>query len=136
MTCLMSTLKIKYNILLLFNLLDISTQRIHTSKKKNMISSYKNSSKPYLSGSLNIRPVVKRRPEEAFMPALAGLVGGSLSTLLLHPLDVLKTRQGVYGGSMMYHLNKLVWTTRGGLYRGVGANLLVSSTSWGLYFSS
>ena len=99
-----------------------------------MISSYKNSSKPYLS-SLNIRPVVKRRPEEAFMPALAGLVGGSLSTLLLHPLDVLKTRQGVYGGSMMYHLNKL-WTTRGGLYRGVGANLLVSSTSWGLYFSS
>ena len=134
MTCLMSTLKIKYNVLLLFNLLDISTQRIHTSKKKNMISSYKNSSKPYLS-SLNIRPVVKRRPEEAFMPALAGLVGGSLSTLLLHPLDVLKTRQGVYGGSMMYHLNKL-WTTRGGLYRGVGANLLVSSTSWGLYFSS
>ena len=94
--------------------------------------SYKNSSKPYLS-SLNIRPVA-RRPE-AFMPALAGLVGGSLSTLLLHPLDVLKTRQGVYGGSMMYHLNKL-WTTRGGLYRGVGANLLVSSTSWGLYFSS
>ena len=69
------------------------------------------------------------------MPALAGLVGGSLSTLLLHPLDVLKTRQGVYGGSMMYHLNKL-WTTREGLYRGMGANLSVSSTSWGLYFSS
>ena len=99
-----------------------------------MISSYKNSSKPYLS-SLNIRPVAAVRRPEAFMPALAGLVGGSLSTLLLHPLDVLKTRQGVYGGSMIHHLKKL-WATRGGLYRGVGANLLVSGTSWGLYFSS
>ena len=64
------------------------------------------------------------------MPALAGLVGGSLSTLLLHPLDVLKTRQGVYGGTMIQHLKKNC------LYRGVGANVFVSGTSWGLYFSS
>ena len=81
---------------------------------------------------MDVRP--RLRPE--FLPALAGLLGGSISTLLLHPLDMLKTRQGVYGGSMVEHLKKTNLWTSGGLYRGVGANLLVSGTSWGLYFAS
>ena len=68
----------------------------------------------------------KLKPEH--LPAMAGLIGGSLSTFLLHPLDIMKTRQSVFGGSVMQHLKK------NGLFQGVRANILVSGTSWGLYF--
>ena len=33
---------------------------------------------------------------ERYRPALAGLLGGGLATLILHPLDLLKTRQAVH----------------------------------------
>ncbi len=72
----------------------------------------------------------KVKPEAR--PALAGLLGGSLSTMVLHPLDVLKTKQAVFGGSA----SKLA-TASGlnSLYRGIAANVLVSSTSWAIYFT-
>jgi hypothetical protein len=81
----------------------------------------------------------KWRPEtrsdlNKWMPAVAGVVGGGLSTLLLHPLDILKTRQSVFGGSVMHHLRRTA--SIGGLYRGVGANILVSGNSWGIYFAT
>ena len=69
------------------------------------------------------------------LAALAGIVGGGLSTLMLHPFDVLKTRQAVYGGSIWHHApgrHALVQ----GLYRGVGANILVAASSWGVYFTT
>lgn len=66
--------------------------------------------------------------------ALAGITGGALSTLLLHPLDVMKTRQAVFGGSIWQQLvMKNNWTS---VYHGVGANVLVSASSWGVYFAS
>ena len=72
-------------------------------------------------------------------PIVAGVVGGGVSTLLLHPLDMLKTRQAVFGGSLRKTLissfkNVASETALSGLYRGVGANILVSATSWGAYF--
>lgn len=67
--------------------------------------------------------------------ALAGVVGGSLSTLMLHPFDVLKTRQAVYGGSIWHHTPSRHALIQG-LYRGVGANVLVAASSWGVYFTT
>lgn len=69
------------------------------------------------------------------MAALAGIVGGGVSTLVLHPFDVLKTRQAVFGGSIWHHTpgrNSLIQ----GLYRGVGANIFVAASSWGVYFTA
>ena len=69
-------------------------------------------------------------------PIIAGVIGGGLSTLFLHPLDMLKTRQAVYGGTIRQTLIKS-WKSAafgGGLYQGVSANILVSATSWGVYF--
>eukprot|EP00095_Tigriopus_kingsejongensis_P002644 maker-scaffold441_size170131-snap-gene-0.39 protein:Tk02644 transcript:maker-scaffold441_size170131-snap-gene-0.39-mRNA-1 annotation:"hypothetical protein SINV_07141" len=87
-------------------------------------------------------------PEQT-RPAMAGLVGGSFATLALHPLDLLKTRQSVFGngsdavarqqyGSMFRAIGN-IWRHEGGfrgLYTGVGLNVLVSGCSWGLYFAS
>ena len=74
------------------------------------------------------------RPE--VRPIMAGVIGGGISTLLLHPLDMLKTRQAVYGGTIRQTLMRS-WTSASafkGLYAGVNANILVSATSWGVYF--
>ena len=66
---------------------------------------------------------------------MAGVIGGSLSTLALHPLDMLKTRQAVFGGSLRQTLtNSCKDLALNGLYRGVSANIIVSATSWGVYF--
>ena len=72
-------------------------------------------------------------------PIVAGVVGGGVSTLLLHPLDMLKTRQAVFGGSLRQTLvrsfkNVASENLLNGLYRGVSANILVSAVSWGVYF--
>ena len=74
------------------------------------------------------------RPD--FRPIVAGVIGGGLSTLFLHPLDMLKTRQAVYGGTIRQTLMRSWKSTAfgGGLYQGVSANILVSATSWGVYF--
>ena len=80
-------------------------------------------------------------------PALAGVLGGSVSTLLLHPLDLLKTRQAVHGNgeskaaraayaNVATAVRHIVRQEGGAkaLYRGVGANVAVAGTSWGLTF--
>lgn len=82
-------------------------------------------------------------------PAVAGLAGGSLATLTLHPLDLLKTRQSVHGNGSdvkaresyqsLTRAVKLIVEKEGGvrgLYAGVGANVLTSGSSWGIYFMS
>ena len=80
-------------------------------------------------------------------PALAGVLGGSVSTLLLHPLDLLKTRQAVHCngesraaravyGSVATAVRHIVGQEGGAraLYRGVGTNVAVAGASWGLTF--
>uniref|UniRef100_A0A2P2HX81 Solute carrier family 25 member 32 n=3 Tax=Hirondellea gigas TaxID=1518452 RepID=A0A2P2HX81_9CRUS len=84
---------------------------------------------------------------------LAGVAGGVSSTLILHPLDLLKVRfavpdtgrvptNGLTAAVQRPHYNGLsdatvaIWKTEGikGFYKGVTPNLWGAGTSWGLYF--
>ncbi|KAK2844158.1 hypothetical protein Q5P01_010817 [Channa striata] len=74
---------------------------------------------------------------------LAGLSGGVVSTLVLHPLDLVKIRFAVSDGlelrpkySGMLHCMKSIWQQEGlrGLYQGVTPNVWGAGASWGLYF--
>ncbi len=80
-------------------------------------------------------------------PALAGALGGSLSTLVLHPLDLLKTRQAVHGNGDSREMRNVysrvgsaathIWKNEGGfrgLYKGVGVNVGLAGASWGITF--
>lgn len=74
---------------------------------------------------------------------IAGMSGGVSSTLILHPLDLIKIRfqvndgsgrAPVYGG-LLKGFRSIVsrngWT---GLYQGAAPNVLGSGSAWGLYF--
>ncbi|MBN3308471.1 MFTC protein, partial [Amia calva] len=74
---------------------------------------------------------------------VAGLSGGVVSTLVLHPLDLVKIRFAVSDGldlrpkySGILHCMKSVWSQEGlrGLYKGVTPNVWGAGASWGLYF--
>ncbi|XP_056330895.1 solute carrier family 25 member 32b [Danio aesculapii] len=74
---------------------------------------------------------------------IAGLSGGVLSTLALHPLDLVKIRFAVSDGldvrpkySGIVHCMKSIWRQEGlrGLYQGVTPNIWGAGASWGLYF--
>ncbi|XP_011879865.1 PREDICTED: mitochondrial folate transporter/carrier [Vollenhovia emeryi] len=75
---------------------------------------------------------------------VAGISGGVVSTLMLHPLDLIKIRFAVNDGhtSSAPRYNGLknalaqIVKTEGvrGLYRGVTPNVLGSGSSWGFYF--
>ncbi|XP_033209465.1 mitochondrial folate transporter/carrier isoform X2 [Belonocnema kinseyi] len=75
---------------------------------------------------------------------VAGISGGTVSTMLLHPLDLLKIRFAVNDGmiksvprynGLFSGMNEIV-KSEGirGLYRGMSPNMLGSGASWGLYF--
>lgn len=80
------------------------------------------------------------------LDAIAGFCGGACSTLLLHPLDLIKVRfQGIRNNYDNNHLvgacSNLstvqvikVASKEGRLYQGLSANLLGNTISWGLYF--
>ncbi|XP_069477569.1 solute carrier family 25 member 32 [Ambystoma mexicanum] len=74
---------------------------------------------------------------------LAGLSGGLVSTLVLHPLDLVKIRFAVSDGlelrpkyNGILHCMATVWRNEGlrGLYQGVTPNMWGAGASWGLYF--
>ncbi|CAJ1061942.1 mitochondrial folate transporter/carrier-like [Xyrichtys novacula] len=74
---------------------------------------------------------------------VAGLSGGVVSTLVLHPLDLVKIRFAVSDGldvrpkySGIFHCMRSVWQQEGlrGLYQGVTPNVWGAGASWGLYF--
>ncbi|XP_074842918.1 solute carrier family 25 member 32 isoform X1 [Carettochelys insculpta] len=95
---------------------------------------------------------VESPPARAMQPLLrhvryenlvAGLSGGVISTLVLHPLDLVKIRFAVSDGLELRPkytgiLNCLttVWKQEGlqGLYKGVTPNMWGAGASWGLYF--
>ena len=74
---------------------------------------------------------------------LAGAAAGFIATALLHPLDLVKTRQHVqekdrrrlpqYRG--VSGACRTIWEMEGiaGFYQGVTSNLLGSTLSWALY---
>jgi len=77
---------------------------------------------------------------------VAGLSGGVISTMVLHPLDLIKIRFQVNDGTgLIKHrqtYNGVVDAFRSilksngikGLYQGVSPNLAGAGSSWGLYF--
>lgn len=73
----------------------------------------------------------------------AGLSGGVISTMVLHPLDLVKIRFAVSDGLQMrpqyegvVHCMRSIWQMEGlrGLYQGVTPNIWGAGASWGLYF--
>ncbi|RAH42991.1 putative mitochondrial folate carrier protein Flx1 [Aspergillus brunneoviolaceus CBS 621.78] len=78
----------------------------------------------------------------SFVETVAGLTAGIVSTLCLHPLDLIKTRLQVdpslsSRGHESLRLVQGIFQHEGGLaafYRGLTPNLLGNSTSWALYF--
>ncbi|KAI9100509.1 mitochondrial carrier domain-containing protein [Phlyctochytrium arcticum] len=72
--------------------------------------------------------------------ALAGFTAGAASTVLLHPMDLVKTRFQI--DTSTKRLSSLdafrqIWNNEGGvrgLYRGVSPNFAGATLSWGLYF--
>ncbi|KAL7984134.1 hypothetical protein Chor_002704 [Crotalus horridus] len=74
---------------------------------------------------------------------LAGVGGGVVSTLILHPLDLVKIRFAVSDGlelrpkyNGILHCLSTIWKQEGlrGLYQGVTPNVWGAGASWGLYF--
>ncbi|XP_012558680.2 solute carrier family 25 member 32 isoform X1 [Hydra vulgaris] len=76
---------------------------------------------------------------------IAGLSGGVVSTLVLHPFDLIKVRFQVNDGSLiksretysgMLNAFSQIIKKNGfqGLYQGVSANVAGAGSSWGLYF--
>jgi len=84
----------------------------------------------------------KHAPSSSLVEALAGFTAGIVSTLAVHPLDIVKTRLQVdrfsssrIGGS--FHVVREVSRNEGGIpafYRGLTPNIFGNSISWGLYF--
>jgi len=75
---------------------------------------------------------------------VAGVAGGVSSTLILHPLDLIKIRFAVDDGvlrtrphySGMFNAFGTIFSSEGvrGLYRGVTPNVWGAGSAWGLYF--
>lgn len=75
---------------------------------------------------------------------IAGVSGGITSTLILHPLDLLKIRFAVNDGRMnsipkyngIFNAFRIIHKQEGfkGLYKGVMPNIVGAGASWGLYF--
>ncbi|OGM41568.1 folate carrier protein [Aspergillus bombycis] len=78
----------------------------------------------------------------SFVESVAGFTAGIVSTLCLHPLDLIKTRLQVdrssssrVGGSL--RVVRGIYQNEGGItafYRGLTPNIIGNSTSWALYF--
>ncbi|KAK9306586.1 hypothetical protein QLX08_002777 [Tetragonisca angustula] len=103
-----------------------------------MSSAIKSSGTP---GITPLLPVLRHCKYEHFV---AGISGGVVSTLMLHPLDLIKTRFAVSDGhsrvgpqySSLKSAVVQIVRSEGvkGLYRGVTPNVLGSGGAWGLYF--
>uniref|UniRef100_A0AC34QNR2 Mitochondrial carrier protein n=1 Tax=Panagrolaimus sp. JU765 TaxID=591449 RepID=A0AC34QNR2_9BILA len=74
---------------------------------------------------------------------IGGLSGGFASTVVCHPLDLLKIRYSVDDASKLrpkyhsyWHAARCIVKAEGirGLYQGLSPNLIASPLSWGLYF--
>lgn len=89
-------------------------------------------------------PAHARRLPPYAVEAVSGLTAGLLSTLCVHPLDLIKTRLQLdrradaprLGSSLAVARHVLVREGAGwrGLYRGLSPNVVGNMTSWGLYF--
>ncbi|KAJ1735589.1 mitochondrial FAD carrier protein flx1 [Coemansia biformis] len=76
--------------------------------------------------------------------ALSGVGGAVVSTMVFHPLDLVKIRlqvdtashkEAVLGRAMRAARHVVQTDGLAGMYRGLGANLAGNCASWGLYFA-
>ncbi|KAB5575972.1 mitochondrial carrier domain-containing protein [Coniochaeta sp. 2T2.1] len=85
-----------------------------------------------------------RLPPSALVETLAGLSAGSIATLTVHPLDIVKTRMQIHRSvtspthqlttlSLLRTLTSTPHPVRA-LYRGLTPNLLGNATSWASFF--
>jgi len=101
------------------------------------LADYYPPSYPYYQSSMNTPSYPK-----SLKPAFAGVSGGLLSTLLLHPLDTLKIRSAAGRGNCTQTFRVLTragWPGLAGMrmfYQGISPNCTLSAFSWGLYFFS
>ncbi|CAG2206056.1 MFT [Mytilus edulis] len=65
---------------------------------------------------------------------VAGVSGGVVATLVLHPLDLVKIRFQVSEGTAGGNVVELLSQGMMGLYQGVTPNVWGAGLSWGLYF--
>ncbi|KAI0514394.1 mitochondrial folate carrier protein [Xylaria bambusicola] len=80
----------------------------------------------------------------AFVESIAGLTAGSVSTLVVHPLDIVKTRMQIHRSNAatsqaLTTISVLRGLTRtphpvAALYRGLTPNLLGNASSWASFF--
>ncbi|XP_019383594.1 PREDICTED: mitochondrial folate transporter/carrier isoform X1 [Gavialis gangeticus] len=93
--------------------------------------------------AVSARPAQSPLRHVSYESLVAGLSGGVVSTLVLHPLDLVKIRFAVSDGlefrpkyNGILHCLTTVWKQEGlrGLYQGVTPNMWGAGASWGLYF--
>ncbi|KAJ3058625.1 hypothetical protein HDU98_005283, partial [Podochytrium sp. JEL0797] len=72
----------------------------------------------------------------------AGLAAGATTTVLLHPLDIVKirfqineNRGGIFRGTLSALGKIRAQDGFRGLYRGLPANVIASTVAWGFYFT-
>jgi len=103
-----------------------------------------NTMKSAPNSSLNFSGVLSTFRAVQLEHLVAGISGGVVSTLLLHPLDLLKIRFAVDDGvskkvqnyNGVWNAFKTIKRSEGvsGLYRGVTPNTLGAGCAWGSYF--
>ncbi|KAJ3306816.1 hypothetical protein HDV03_003853 [Kappamyces sp. JEL0829] len=79
------------------------------------------------------------KPLPPQIQSFCGFCAGAISTVILHPLDLVKVRLQVMEENQRVLLRKQlpgIIKTEGyrGLYRGIGPNFAGATVSWGLYF--
>ncbi|RDA95777.1 hypothetical protein CP533_5111 [Ophiocordyceps camponoti-saundersi (nom. inval.)] len=80
-------------------------------------------------------------PSPATVESTAGLCAGTVATLVVHPLDIVKTRMQIHRGkrpTTMAVLRGLTRTSRpvASLYRGLTPNLVGNAAGWATFFSA
>lgn len=73
-------------------------------------------------------------PPSSWREGIAGMSAGGLSTLCMHPLDLIKIRSQLGLPSPITPYSIIINHGLSALYRGLSANLVGGATSWGLYF--
>ncbi|KAF4595009.1 putative FAD carrier protein FLX1 [Ophiocordyceps camponoti-floridani] len=75
-------------------------------------------------------------PSPAVVEWVAGLCAGTVATLVVHPLDIVKTRMQLHRGERPTTMAVLRGLTRtSSLYRGLTPNLVGNATGWATFFS-
>lgn len=116
-----------------------SSAVISTSNSSSIMS---NDSSAPTKDSSSFKSIIRNAQCEHLV---AGFSGGVISTLVLHPLDLLKIRFAVNDGKLtrrprysgIKHAVSSILKQEGGfrgLYKGVTPNVAGAGTSWGLYF--